>query len=415
MNAMKATTNTLISWINLLHMFGNHYTYVLGDILHQAEEDLVGIKTLLEGFLPPQFIPPELLQETLLKISEQLIPYGTFQLAHPELGYYYHLQDVTFTRIGTSVIIKIRIPLTVLSNTFDVYQMHSVPIPLAPGRPDFSVIDFEKPYLAISKDERFFLALSQAEYAFCKGDSFKICEQIFLIQESTTPNCPLAMYFGNTVKISELCKSSYATLKNTKTHIIGIEQNKFLMSTTDSNWIRSCPLKTPMKITPCQFCIISLPCACSLKGDTFFLPPSISNCDNTTEVKTKHSVNLPALYEFYQDYKSIYNITIHQTYSYPVMAQIPKIRVIDSKFDHVVDREKVVSLSLSKIALNVKNDEKIFSDKASQLQDDLGWLTSTFVNKAIVIICFISFILADVSLFLAVRNYYKLLVLVKPV
>ena len=412
-NALRRTSQTLIEWINLLHQFGNHYVFVLSDILIEVDSILSALETLLKGYLPSQFIPPDLMEKTLNHIATEVSKYGNFTLVHREVGFYYHLRDITFTRIGYQVYIKIRVPLTTMSNTFDVYQIHTVPIPMTHGRRDFTELSCDKPYVAISRDELFYVVMSKSEYDYCNGDEFKLCDQTFRMQPITVPNCATALYFGHVLKIAKLCKTHYVMPDKLQTHIVSVEPNSYLVSTSDLDWTKVCPNQTPAKIQACHFCIVSLPCLCSIKAATFYLPPSLADCDNmTSEVKVRHSVNLPALYEFYNDYEILSNITIHKTFSLPVQSDIPNIKIIDHKFKEVVQSEKTVRLSLSKIANGVKSHKVVYNDKVSKLYNDLGLMGNSVYNKISTVINIVTFVLAILAFFLAIRNYLKLMVIV---
>ena len=414
--ALDSTTETLIDWVNILHSFGNHYTSVLNDILYDIDSTMAGIETLLRGYLPIQFVPPELLEKTLTNIAEEVSTYGKFSLVHHDVGFYYHLRDITFTRLGNSLYIKIRVPLTVLSNTFDIFQIHSVPIPLAPGRSDFTKLICDKPYFAISQDELYYVVMSQMEYDFCKGDEFKMCEEIYQLQNINKPHCAVGLYFGNSTMISEFCDNHYILSDKRQTHIISINASSYLVSTSDLTWTKTCSGNNPISMKACQFCIVNLPCWCSVKSESFYLPPSVSQCDNETDnVVIGHSVNLAALYKFYSKSKVLANISSHKTFILPVSAEIPEINVINKNFDRVVEKEADVQLSLHKVADNVENHKFLYQDKASYLFDNLGLLRVKFVSHSVIIVGTISFIVSMVALFLAIKNYFRVLILLGKV
>ena len=411
-DALRRTTQTLIEWINLLHQFGNQYVLVLHDILLEVDNVLTGLETLLKGYLPSQFITPDLMKKTLEHIATEMSQYGNFTLAHHEVGYYYHLRDITFTRIEDKVYIKIRVPLTTISNTFDVYQVHAVPIPITHGRRDFTELSSNKPYVAISRDELFYVVMSKTEYEYCNGDEFKLCDQTFRMQPITVPSCETALYFGHVENITKYCETHYVVPDKVQTHIVSVRPNSYLVSTSDLDWTQNCPDKQPSKVRACHFCIISLPCFCSITAATFYLPPSLADCNNlTSEVSVRHSVNLPALYEFYNDYKILSNITIHKTFRLPVQSDIPDIKVISKKFKEVVQSDKTVRLSLRKIASGVKTHKVVYSDKVSKLYNDLGLMSNSVYNKIVTVVNITTFVLAILAFCLAMRNYLKLLIL----
>ena len=57
------------------------------------------------------------------------------------------------------------------------------------------------------------------------------------------------------------------------------------------------------KSTGCKFCLIALPCHCSLKLDHISIPNRIINCVNNDKLTRSFSVNLAVLHNF-----TIFNI-----------------------------------------------------------------------------------------------------------
>lgn len=62
-----------------------------------------------------------------------------------------------------------------------------------------------------------------------------------------------------------------------------------------------CP--SEQKILPgCHFCIIDIPCRCSLSTHTLYFAPRLVNCyHQTKQYSTVHPVNLALLQEFFED------------------------------------------------------------------------------------------------------------------
>ena len=68
----------LTQFINVLHIYGTQYVHSLVDIrshLHQTEK---AIQTLLQGYLPYNFVPPAELQDLLEDITQEIAKLGLF-------------------------------------------------------------------------------------------------------------------------------------------------------------------------------------------------------------------------------------------------------------------------------------------------------------------------------------------------
>ena len=156
-----------------------------------------------------------------------------------------------------------------------------------------------------------------------------------------------------------------------------------LISSEDTHWIQTCPGRTPMHVTPCRLCIVNLPCACALKGQTFFIPPTLHNClPNSTPVVT-HMVNLP---------------------------RIPEISIVNKEYDDVI-QQSTKRLSLAKIARNVKAKKTIYIDKVSKLESDLGILSKPEIGTGISIVSYLTCVISVLALIMSINVYCKMLVL----
>ena len=358
-------------------------------------------------------MPPDELTQTLKYIAEILPTYGSFRISHTEIGYYYHLNDVTYHRVNNKLFLKIKIPLTTTTTSFTLYRINTVPIPIGPDRQEHSLIQLKKPYLVISKDNLFYVTLSENEYHFCVGNQLKTCSQALSMQETGHPDCALALFNDQPQLVSKLCDVNFIPATNySQSHIITISENSYLISSQDTHLIQTCPGRTPIHISPCKLCTISLPCACSLKGQTFFIPPSLQNCLPHQKPVVSHSLNLPALLHFYEDTSKLINLTSKSSFLTPVKSNLPNIDLINKKYKDVIEQPSS-TLSLASIARNVKESKQMYVDKVSKLQSDLGILSQPEVNTGISILSCLTCIIAVLALAMSLNVYCKMLVLAR--
>ena len=278
----------MIDWINFVHVSGIHYTSSLSDILRELQSLSSGVHNLIRGYLPPQLVKPHDIQQVLTEIKSQLP--SSFRLTHESPVYYYHIPDVTYSRHGQYLYIKIKIPLTTDADLFDVYKIYSLPIPINHESAQFSKIVTKKPYLAISKNKRFFSTLTQDELNRCAGNTFKRCDNIIQVNQNSTPNCMMALFTGSSHVIADLC-DTVVTENEHETHIIAISPNQYFVLSDETEWEQSCPSGQSIKIQACSHCIVSVPCGCDLTGEHFFIPPSANNCNESTTTTTLHALN----------------------------------------------------------------------------------------------------------------------------
>ena len=131
---MDSAIHDIVNMINILHTYGSQYVDILVDIRSMLQQQEQAIQSLLQGYLPYLFVPPDELVQTLQEIAETLPTYGSFKISHSEIGYYYHLNDITYQQVDNKLYIKIKIPLKTTTTSFTLYRINSVPIPLAPDR-----------------------------------------------------------------------------------------------------------------------------------------------------------------------------------------------------------------------------------------------------------------------------------------
>ena len=328
-NSTITTEHEFTKIINVLHIYGSQYVDTLVDIQSHLRQTELAIQTLLQGYLPYYFVPPTELQNTLASIRSQLTRIGPFHLTHTEIGYYYHIQDITYKLHKDKLFVKIRIPVTSTTTAFTLYWIHSVPIPVSANQEDQTVIDIPEPYIAISLDKLFYMSLSESQYQFCTGNNLKRCKQALTMQEISYPSCALALFYDNPRSVAKLCSVSFLPKSQFhQSHVITVADNAYLTFTLDKNWIQTCPGKAPVEIKPCKLCIVRLPCACSLKGQTFFIPPTLQHCKYEPTPVVNHSLNLAALFQFYGDHQQIYNLSSKTFFAKPVLSEIPQIKVL---------------------------------------------------------------------------------------
>lgn len=77
----------------------------------------------------------------------------------------------------------------------------------------------------------------------------------------------------------------------------------------------------------CHFCIIDIPCKCSLSTKTLYFAPRLVNCYIQTEqYSTVHPVNLASLQEFFED-TQVSHIHANSTFPKPVSFSIPQFQM----------------------------------------------------------------------------------------
>ena len=103
-------------------------------------------------------------------------------------------------------------------------------------------------------------------------------------------------------------------------------------------------------------------------------------------------------------------MTSKTSFPHPQNPQIPNFEITNKEYDDVVVQSKE-TLSLANIAKNVKRKTKMFQDKVSKLQNNLGILSKPTVGTGISVISCITFCVSALALALSVRVYYEVILL----
>ena len=410
-------TTSFRDWINIIHVYGLRYTDTLTDLRHHLAQELQGIQTLLDGYLPVNLVPPHSLQQTVNTVSSALRPKKQFSLAYlnDDMAAYYKLQDISYHRQRDYLFITLKIPIASTTTTYTVYRVHAVPLRLSDSHNDESIILFDEPYLAISNDRMFYFTMSESEFKSCQGNVFKKCAKGLAVQEFTHKICALAIFFNDAESVNKLCEFTLLKSKNEiRTRIITIAENHYLISTNDLTWIQACSGSTPVHVKACSLCQVKLPCACSLKAKTFFIPATLHSCNDTRLPETVIAHNYQALINFYGKEGEISNLTSAVEAQRGIKVKYPEIDILETELDNVISQSKAVKLSLGKTANAIANNQPIYADKVSSLIDQLGFLSIPEANQALQSVSPLAFIGTLISLTVAFRNLYVLTLMARP-
>lgn len=414
-NALETKITEHEKSMEVLHLYGVQLVQLQMYMAMLLEEEVSGIYKLLEGFLPPQLVPPERLKRTLNYVSEALAGQSHgFEVAYADIGYYYYRRDIVYARVGNKLYIHLKIPLKSISTVFTVYRIVNTPISLGENRNGSTIIDVKRPYFAVSDDTKFFIELRAEEYDACHGDrsGLSLCEHIFALKETSTPSCSYGLYIDSAEIIREQCRVSYSP-GEWESVVIPLKENQYLISTQDKNWLHVCPGKTPSKVLSCSFCVISLACGCALRTDSLLIPPTLSSCRDVVDVSQEYGVNLPALYQFYSA-ERVMAFGSNDTFPDPVhYASIPNFTLVNKEFKGLIEGDRKDKYSLKKIQENVENNEVLYADKVSSLWDRLGPIMEIPTSHVTPFVVYAALGLSAVALPLSVYSLYRVIIIAK--
>ncbi|XP_013394663.1 uncharacterized protein LOC106162084 isoform X1 [Lingula anatina] len=130
-----------------------------------------------------------------------------------------------------------------------------------------------------------------------------------------------------------------------------------------------CP-KTSTSLSGCHYCVIQIPCFCSLNLDGFYLPTRVASCQNNTEITKLHPINLGLLQYFYSPMQ-VAKIGSNNLFSELLGSKLNVLQLFQHNFSHFLAKDSVDHLSLQKMAQAAKSQEQIYSMADAILADEI--------------------------------------------
>ncbi|KAK3099326.1 hypothetical protein FSP39_002667 [Pinctada imbricata] len=328
------------------------------------------IQSLVSGKITPHLIS----RSTLLSIIQQITKtlrksYSQFQLTHTDPSYYFSHGKFVYARNFSSIYLTVKFPLTAHKRPLTLYKVISLPVPLKENSSSamhatqlLSLPD----YFAITKHHDHFVPIAATDLVNCVHDTEILCDMNLPLTPITIPDCTMALFSNNRDQIKKYCDFRYVP-NLVKSNIIELSPTSVLVYNI-KNLVLNCP--SEQKVIPgCHFCVIHVPCRCSLSSDTLFFSPRLVNCYNSSSTMTRvHPVNLALLQEFFDESKlnSIFGDT---TFPTPINLTIPEFQMFNHSFSNIVANDQKMHLSLKRIAKATREDQKVFKSLAEPILD----------------------------------------------
>lgn len=377
LNTFYKRQHKIMKYINVLHIFNVQHIHLLNAFVRDSAETLQGIQSLVEGFLPAIFIPPHILNEYLENLDSFLKDnHPGFRVTHKRAEYYYHVQNIMYARTSKNLFISIKIPLSSVDNVFQLYNVNTLLVPME-GFGMHSKIYNVPEYVAMSQNGQFYLELSGSDIKDCTGKLIKQCNQIMAVKDKNIKSCISSIFFENNEEALKLCKARvFGNKTKLETKIFDIGKGNMLVSTDDPNWIKSCPSQLPVQLKGCVYCIVKLPCFCSIRGKNFFIPPYVSNCFSSTNVQFIRPYNAIFSKHFNIDNELLkVQETPGMINSNKILEPL-KVNFKKSDWDDVLKEDKDLNLEIETLAKLMQKGKPLFATPADKLKYELEWLTN---------------------------------------
>lgn len=366
------------------------------------------VESLLEGKISPFLIPKHLLSEIIANIRHKLQKsYQKFYLIQLDASFYYSSGKFIFARHHNDLFVTVKFPISSQRLPLKLYKVISLPVPTSENVTSnmqatqlLSLPD----YFAITPHHDYFISLQSNELTDCIHSSSSIlCLSNWPQSPITVPDCTMALFANNVRQVKELCNFRYLQ-SVLKSNIIELSPTSVLLYNTPTV-VLDCPQEKKI-LKGCAFCVLHIPCRCSLSTEALFFAPRLVSCyEKLSNYSVIHPVNLALLQQFFDEssLQQIYGNTFFPT---PVNMSIPKFTFFNHTIRDVLANDHKAHLNLKKIASAVKNDQKIFKSLAEPLLDGQIQIPQEWPNTSD-IITLVSLILAGICLALCIALCIK--------
>lgn len=134
------------------------------------------------------------------------------------------------------------------------------------------------------------------------------------MKATASPSCLSAVFFNQKKTVNDLCDFRFLT-SILPPAMYELSPSNLLLYRTPMLALDCANGQQILK--GCSFCVIKIPCQCSIIADDLYLPPRLGKCNNQTDkVTILHPVNLALLQQFFHEdsHSTIFGDTIFEEF-----------------------------------------------------------------------------------------------------
>ncbi|KAK3104775.1 hypothetical protein FSP39_009897 [Pinctada imbricata] len=334
-------------------------------LLSALEHVTLSVHDLVKGKLSPFLLKPNTIEHSLKQIQSILdTKFPDFVVIHKDPLYYYSFADFLYTRLHSTMYIILKVPISPMSQPLELYRVFSFPVPVNESSSHATQLMDIPDYFAHSKDNQHFTTLSNSQVAQCTGSKTRFCPANVPLSASAAPSCISSIFYNQKEFTSKSCNFRFVLNKLYPT-FIELSPSSVLLYRIPMAAL-NCGAKQKI-IKGCNFCVMDIPCMCSITSDSLYLPPRLGKCKiGSDEVSVVHPVNLALLQEFFspEAHSTIFGDTIFESF---VNLKVPPIKIFNHSFNQYLANDEQYHFSLKKMASAAKKDGTVFKSLAESM------------------------------------------------
>ena len=367
------------------------------------QELLEGIFDLVKGKLSPHLIPPKIILQCIRDIQNILHDkFSGFHLIHTNPKEIYKNVQSIYPRKGPKLFISVKFPISPFPAPLTLYKVLSFPVPMnETSKHATHLVDLPE-FIALTNDMQYYVILTPTDLSKCENSRVQWCKFNKVLTPITHTSCILALFKNDKNQVKQHCDFR-VSLNHIQKRIVYISHTSILVY--GINLLELDCKDGQRMIQGCKFCIIEIPCECSVSTTEMYLPPRLSACHINTTSKV-HPVNLALLQQFFND-SSLQSIDGNSLFETPLKSSTPNFQVYKHNIHDVIADDRKGHLSLEKMAEAARNESVIFRSLTEPLLSgdisiDQSWPTTDkiilYATAAVAIFSLIAFIVTFLKL-----------------
>lgn len=153
------------------------------------------------------------------------------------------------------------------------------------------------PYFLNTKDNQHYTSITLQQLSQCKGTTILFCSFNIALTASASASCLSAVFFNHKEAVSKMCDFRFLTnmlpiamYELSPSHLLLYRTTIIALDCANGQRI----------LKGCSFCVVKIPCLCSVTSNSLYLPPRLGNCNKCSDkVTILYPVNLALLQKFF--------------------------------------------------------------------------------------------------------------------
>ena len=178
-------------------------------VLDDLEKFSGGLEALSHGFLSPSLVSPTELYHTLRTLSDRLRRLDPqLRVLRTRASHYYGSHNFIAARFGNAIIINLQVPISHMSNSLHLYQVHIVPVPLSGGQSHATFLQNVPKYIAYRPGSEYYMQFEN-EPKIRTSNLLYLEDTHGLLQADTNQSCILSIINDKKTAVKDQCLTTF--------------------------------------------------------------------------------------------------------------------------------------------------------------------------------------------------------------